>query len=71
MLVVAGSIDALGDAIWTKINSIVYSSFIARDAMEPSFFDGLIASITNVATKVMSSHNVWNEERLLVENRLT
>lgn len=58
MLVIAGSIDGLGDAVWTKINSIVYSSFIARDAVEPSFFNGLIASITNVAIKVVSSHNV-------------
>jgi hypothetical protein len=58
MLVIAGSIDALVDAVWTKINCIVYSPFIALDAAEPSFFNGFVAYITNVATKVMSPHNV-------------
>lgn len=71
MLVIAISIDLLVDAVWTKINCIVYSPLIALDAVEPSFFNGFVTDITDIATKVISPHNVGNEERLLVENRLT
>jgi len=58
MLVIAVSIDVLGDAIWTKVNRVVYSAFIALDAVEPSFLNCLTASTTSVTTKVVSPHNV-------------
>ena len=58
MLVIALSIDPLVDAVWTKINRIVYTPLIALDAVEPSFFNGFFTSITDIATKVISPHNV-------------
>jgi hypothetical protein len=54
MLVIAGSIDALGDAVWTKIDRIVYKPFIALDAAEPSFFNVFTTPTTFVATKEVS-----------------
>ena len=58
MLVIASAIDPLVDAVWTKIDRIVYSPLIALNAEEPSFFNGFITTITDIATKVMSPHNV-------------
>jgi len=55
MLVIAGSIGALGDAVRTKVNRFVHSFIIALDAVEPSGFNFFITPITEEATKVMST----------------